>query len=153
MRGMVRMGRARGWAVAAAAACTVLVAAGCGGGGGDAKAPPSTAAGGTSSSSTAAAPAMTVEQAYAKYQGTMGPGCSTVEECQVLVTARLQAARDLRDAMKADDPARYAEPISDVDRADRLATEFGAGNLGAAGNMQQVLQQVQAAVAWYAGNR
>lgn len=151
MRGMVRMRRTRGWAVAVAAAGTVLVAAGCGSsGGGDAKA---TGTAGASTQPATTAPAMTVEQAYAEYQGTMGPGCTTAEECQVLVETRLQAAHDLRTAMQAKDPTKYAEPIGDVDRADRLVTQYGADNLGAAGNMQAVLQPVQAAVAWYAGQR
>lgn len=150
---MVRMRRTRGWAAAVVAAGTVLVAAGCGSGGGDAKTAADSTKPPASTQRAATAPLMTVEQAYAEYQGTMGPGCSTAEDCQTLMEARLHAVHDLRTAMQAEDPGKYAEPIGDVDRADRLVTQFGAGNLGAAGNMQQVLQQVQAAVAWYASNR
>jgi hypothetical protein len=128
------------------------VAAGCGGGGGDAKTPTSTSAA-ASTTSASTAPAMTVEQAYAEYQGTMGPGCSTVEDCQALMESRLQAVHDLRAAMKAADPTRYAEPIGDVDRADRVVTQYGADNLGAVGNMQAVMQPIQAAITWYASNR
>jgi hypothetical protein len=152
MRGMVRMSRARGWAVAAAAAGTVLVVAGCGGGGGDDK--PATSAPPSSTTQPATtAPAMSLEDAFTEYQQTMGPGCSTVEDCQTLMTARLAAVDDMRAAMVAADPARYAVPIAEAERADRVAQQYGADNLGAAGNMQAVMQPIQAVVSWYASNR
>ncbi|WP_329131507.1 hypothetical protein OG552_10380 [Streptomyces sp. NBC_01476] len=132
--------------MAAVAAAVVVGVAGCGGGGGK----PAPAA---TTSVGASAPVMSVEAAYAEYQGLMGPGCATVDECQTLVTARLHAAHDLRDAMKAEDPSGYAVPIADVNRADRVARDYGTENLGAAGNMMAVLQPIQAAITWYASNR
>lgn len=69
------------------------------------------------------------------------------------MTLRLSAVDDLRDALKVADPARYAEPIADAERADRLADQFGHDQPGAAGNMQQVMGPIQDPVSWYASNR
>jgi hypothetical protein len=150
MRGMVEMRRA-GWVVAVLVAVGIGVA-GCGsggGGGGD-----DSKAGGTSSAAAPSATStpMSVEDAYREYQGTMG-GCTTVEECQELMTARLAAVHDMAAAMRAEDSGRYAEPIQDAARAERLAKQYGTTNLGAAGNMAAVMQPVQAVVSWYAANR
>jgi hypothetical protein len=96
---------------------------------------------------------MSVEDAYRAYQATMGPACATAEECQDLMTRRLAAVDDLRAAMQAADPARYAEPIQDAERADRLADQYGRDNLGSVGNMRIVMGPIQDVVSWYASNR
>lgn len=147
---MVQIRRTRWTAVAVAAVVGAAVLAGCGndsggGGGGGSKAE-------ATSSASATATVGTVEDAYRAYQGAMG-GCTTVEECQDVMTARLKAVHDMGVAMKAEDPVRYAQPIADAARAERIAVEYGTTNLGAVGNMMAVMQPVQAVITWYASNR
>jgi hypothetical protein len=96
---------------------------------------------------------MSVEDAYREYQATMGPGCTTADECQELMTKRLAAVDDMRAAMQAADPTRYAVPIEAAERADRVADQYGRDNLGAVGNMQAVMGPVQEVVSWYATHR
>lgn len=152
---MVEMRRTRrGWAVTVVAvAVGVFGVAGCGGstGGGDdgAKRGPSSSA---PADPSATATPMSVEDAYREYQGTMG-GCTTADECQDLMTARLAAVHDMAAAMRAEDPGKYAVPLADADRAERLAKQYGTTNLGARGNMMAVMQPIQAVVSWYASNR
>jgi len=130
-----------------------LGAAGCGGGGGDGGSPPTASTAAPAASTTPALAAMSPEDAYTALQQAMMPGCTTAEECQQLMTLRLSAVDDMRDAMKVADPARYAEPIQAAERADRLADQFGRDNLGAAGNMRQVMGPIQDVVSWYATHR
>lgn len=159
---MVRMSRIRGWAVAAAAGIVIagLGLAGCGSGhgagaqGGSGSSTAASTAGATGGTDPAPAPTpMSAEQAYAEYQHTMGPGCTTVDDCQTLMTARMRAVHDLRTAMRAENPARYADAIADVDRADRVATQYRPDQLGAAGNMMAVMQPIQDAITAYASIR
>lgn len=155
-------------ASAAVVAALAAGTAGCGSSGDDGVKPSPSAtaaavtagtAGGTTApgapdpTPTPTAAVMTVEDTYAALQHAMNPGCTTVEECQALMDTRLVAVGDLRAAMQAADPARYAEPIADADRADRIAQQYGLDNLGALGNMAAVMQPIQAAVTWYATNR
>lgn len=152
---MVRK-RATGWAAVLAAAGIALGTAGCGSGGDDDGAPKTTATASSTpaaASTTPALAAMSPEDAYAALQQAMTPGCTSVEECQQLMTLRLSAVDDMRDALKVADPAKFAEPIADAERADRLADQFGHDQLGAAGNMQQLMGPIQSVVRWYATNR
>lgn len=138
-----------------AAAGIVLGAAGCGSGGDDG-APKATASASSTTSAASATPplaAMSPEDAYTALQQAMTPGCTTVKECQQLMALRLSAVDDMRDAMKTADPKKYATPIADAERADRLADQFGHDQLGAAGNMQQIMGPIQSVVRWYATHR
>ncbi|MFF7476664.1 hypothetical protein [Streptomyces sp. NPDC008092] len=65
------------------------------------------------------------------------------------MTRKLAAAVQVRDAMQARDPSTYAEPIGDVDRAERLADHYGRDNLGAKGNSFAVSTPLQEMVAWF----
>ncbi|MET8585757.1 hypothetical protein ABZX39_33540 [Streptomyces collinus] len=134
--GLRRWGRVAGVAVAA-----VVVVSGCGdGGGGDAK--PSTS---VSASKAAVSPRKALEA----YQAATASGCTTANDCQDFMTRKLAAAEVVREAMKAKDPAAYAEPIGYVRQAEEQADHFGRDNLGAKGNSLAVSLPLQRMVAWF----
>lgn len=131
----------------AAVAVLVLVvgcSGGSGGGGGKASASPSAAA-----SSPAA---MGVDEALSRYQGVTAPGCS-VEDCTEFMRSKLGAARDLRQALAAEDKARFAEPIRDLRAGEEAADHYGWDNLNARGNSAAVNVPIQRAIAWLRANR
>ena len=111
LRAMRRLSRVGMWAAAVVVAAG---AAGCGGdddGGGSGKDSKPTAA------SSSAAPAMSVDDALAAYQAVDEGGCTDAPSCQELMTAKLRAAKKLRIALSAEDPAAYAEPVRLIRRA------------------------------------
>ena len=95
---------------------------------------------------------MGVPEALALYREAAAPGCETAEECQALVTAKLDAAGDVMAAMRADDPELYAEPIGLVETARGRAEHYGLNNLGAKGNSFAVSEPLQQMVAWFRGH-
>ncbi|MFJ9683599.1 hypothetical protein ACIRP2_37045 [Streptomyces sp. NPDC101194] len=90
-----------------------------------------------------------VSEALDAYSAAAAPGCETADECQDLVTAKLDAAKDVRTAMKAEDPTKYQEPIGFVNLAEKRAEHYGMDNLGAKGNSFAVSQPLQQMVAWF----
>lgn len=138
LRGMRRM---RGVGLAAVAVFA-FGAAGCGSDGGG--------SGGGKAGSTSASPSvLSVREAYNAYTAAAAPGCVTAPECQDLVTAKLDAAVGVREAMKAEDAARFEEPIGFVNLAEQQADHYGRDNLGAKGNSFAVSQPLQRMVAWF----
>ena len=131
----------------AAAVVVVAVAAGCGGGSGGG------GGGKPASSSAAASAAPSVDDALAAYQRVAAGGCTDAPSCQELMTGKLEAARDLRAALAAEDPGAYAEPIRLIRRAERLADHYGEEGLGSKGGYAAVQQPLQEAVEWLAVNR
>lgn len=94
------------------------------------------------------ASAMSVDDALDAYQRTTASGCTDAADCQEFMTRKLAAAKDLRQAMAAEDRERFAEPIGDLDEAQDRADHYGRDNLGAKGNSFAVSQPIQEAVAW-----
>lgn len=92
---------------------------------------------------------MSVQEALDAYTAASAPGCETAPECQDLMTAKLDAAAELADAMKAQDAAAFAEPIRLVNLAQERADHYGRDNLGAKGNSFAVSQPLQQMVAWF----
>ncbi|MCX4792505.1 hypothetical protein OG369_42785 [Streptomyces sp. NBC_01221] len=92
---------------------------------------------------------MSIQEAFDAYTAASAPGCETAPECQDLVTAKLAAAVDVRAAMKAEDPARFEEPIGFVNRAEKQADYYGRDNLGAKGNSFAVSWPLQQMVSWF----
>ncbi|WP_371634460.1 hypothetical protein OG693_39535 (plasmid) [Streptomyces sp. NBC_01259] len=92
---------------------------------------------------------MSVKEALDAYTAAAAPGCETAPECQDLVTAKLKAAVGVRAAMKAEDAARFEEPIGFVNLAEQRADHYGRDNLGAKGNSFAVSQPLQQMVAWF----
>ncbi|WP_330479846.1 hypothetical protein OG301_39225 (plasmid) [Streptomyces platensis] len=130
-------------------AATVLVlVGGCSGwsgdGGGKASASPTAAA----SSPTV----MGVDEALARYQEVTAPGCSA-EDCTAFMEAKLGAARDLRQALAAEDKEGFAEPIADLRRGEAAADHYGWDNLNARGNSAAVNVPIQRAIVWLRANR
>lgn len=144
------MRRTRGVGAAAVVAAGLLLVAGCSSGRGEdgaGKAAPSPS--GVRSST----PARTVEEALERYSEITASGCTDAPDCQRFMTAKLAAAEELRVAMVAESPARYAEPIRDLEEASRRADHFGRDNLGAKGNSFAVSQPVEEAIGWLRVNR
>lgn len=143
------MTRLRRMGAAAGVAAVVVVLAGCGsGGGGD-----DGQGGGSSASASASASAMSVDEALDAYRQVTAPGCTDADSCQQFMTAKLAAADDLEAALRAENAARYAEPIADLERADRLADHYGRDNLAGRGNMTAVSVPIQDAIRWVSTNR
>lgn len=138
MRGM-RDAR-RGWAAGLLVAAVVALSGCSGEGGGDGK-----PAASPSSSRAVVAP----RKAFEAYEAATASGCTDADDCQQFMTTKLAAAVQVRDAMKAKDPAVYAEPIGYVDEAERQADHFGRDNLGAKGNSLAVSLPLQRMVAWF----
>lgn len=92
---------------------------------------------------------MGVGDALDAYQEAAAPGCETADECQALVSAKLQAAVGVRVAMRAEDKVLFAEPIRLVNLAEQRAEHYGLDNLGAKGNSFAVSQPLQQMVAWF----
>ncbi|WP_333735178.1 hypothetical protein [Streptomyces sp. IBSBF 3010] len=65
------------------------------------------------------------------------------------MTAKLKAAFGVRTAMRAEDAARFEEPIGFVNLAEERANHYGRDNLGAKGNSFAVAQPLQWMVAWF----
>ena len=136
-------------AAAGAVAMVAVLAAGCGGGsgGGD---------GGSGKASASASPSPSVpsvDEALDAYRQATAAGCTDADSCQAFMTAKLAAAEQMKAAMQAEDPAKYAEPIADVEKAERLADHYGRDNLAARGNMMAVSVPIQDAVRWLSTNR
>lgn len=132
----------RGVSVAVVAAVLLVGAAGCRSDAGERG-----AAG--SSASPSVEQVLGVREALALYQEAAAPGCETADECQELVLAKLAAAEDVLAAMRAEDEARFAEPIGFVETARARAEHYGLDNLGARGNSFAVSQPLQQMVAWF----
>lgn len=130
----------------AAVAVLVFGAAGCGSGG------DRSGGGGKAGASASAAPSpsvLSVREALDAYTAASAPGCETADECQDLMTAKLDAATDLGDAMTAQDTDQFEEPIRLVNLAQERADHYGRDNLGAKGNSFAVSQPLQEMVAWF----
>ncbi|MGW7636101.1 hypothetical protein [Streptomyces decoyicus] len=142
------MRRVRGVGVTVAAVAVLLLVGGCSGGSGD--------GGGKASASPSAAAsspaAMGVDEALTRYQEVTAPGCSA-EDCTEFMRAKLGAARDLRQALAAEDGARFAEPIRDLRAGETAADHYGWDNLNARGNAAAVNVPIQRAIAWLRTNR
>ncbi|BCK74019.1 hypothetical protein Srufu_079720 (plasmid) [Streptomyces libani subsp. rufus] len=141
----------RGAGVVALVAAALVLVSGCSGSGGD-----EDSAGRAAASPPAvrsSAPAPTVEEALERYGEVTSSGCTDAADCQKFMTAKLAAAEELRVAMVADSPSRYAEPIRSLEEASRRADHFGRDNLGAKGNSFAVSQPIQEAIAWLRANR
>ncbi|MFG2532721.1 hypothetical protein [Streptomyces sp. NPDC048516] len=143
------MRRSGGVGAAVLVATALVLVSGCsdsgdGGGGGRASASPSV---------RSSAPALTVEEALERYGEVTSSGCTDAAACQKFMAAKLAAAEELRVAMVAESPTRYAEPIGSLEEAARRADHYGRDNLGAKGNSFAVSQPIQEAIAWLRGNR
>lgn len=134
----------------AAAVVVVAGAAGCGGGG-DGGDPGKGGKPASSSSSAAAAPS--VDDALDAYQQVAAGGCTDAPSCQEVMTAKLEAARDLRVALTAEDRTAYAEPVRLIREAERLAEHYGPEGLGSKGGYAAVQRPLGEAVSWLAVNR
>lgn len=95
---------------------------------------------------------MGVDEAWSRYQEVVAPGCSA-EDCTSFMEAKLGAARDLRQALAAEDSARFAEPIRDLRAGEQAADHYGWDNLNARGNAAAVNLPIQRAIAWLRTNR
>ncbi|MEU1908376.1 hypothetical protein ACFV4E_22980 [Streptomyces hygroscopicus] len=144
MRRLCRVGM---WAAA------VVVAAGAAGCGGDDDGGGSGKDSKPAASSSSAALAMSVDDAIAAYQAVDEGGCTDAPSCQELMTAKLKAAKKLRAALSAEDPAAYAEPVRLIRRAERLAEHYGEEGLGSRGGYAAVQQPLGEALSWLATNR
>ncbi|MFI0156216.1 hypothetical protein [Streptomyces lydicus] len=132
-------------------AAGVVALSGCSGGGGDSAG--KTKASASPSAARSSAPARTVEEALQRYSEVTASGCTDAADCQKFMTRKLAAAEELRQAMVAESPTRYAEPIRDLEEAARRADHFGRDNLGAKGNSFAVSQPIQEAIGWLRVNR
>ena len=94
-----------------------------------------------------------MDEALEHYNEVTAPGCSDAADCQEFMTKKLAAAEGLREAMVAESPTRYAEPIRDLEEASRRADHYGRDNLGAKGNSFAVSQPIQEAIGWLRVNR
>ncbi|MFJ1993090.1 hypothetical protein [Streptomyces asiaticus] len=94
-----------------------------------------------------------MDDALAAYQAVDEGGCTDAPSCQELMTAKLKAAKKLRAALTAEDPAAYAEPVRLIRRAERLAGHYGEEGLGSKGGYAAVQQPLSAATTWLATNR
>ena len=144
------MDRMRGVGLWAAAVAVVVGGAGCGGDG-DGGDPGK--GGKPAASSSSAALGVTVDEALDAYQQVAVGGCTDAPGCQDLMTAKLEAARDLRVALTAEDPGAYAEPVRLIRRAERLADHYGPEGLGSKGGYAAVQRPLGEAVSWLATNR
>ncbi|MEU7435629.1 hypothetical protein AB0B07_33050 [Streptomyces sioyaensis] len=142
------MRRVRVAGVAVASVVVLALVGGCSGEAGD--------GGGKASSSPSAATsspaALGVDEALSRYQEVTAPGCSA-DDCTKFMEAKLGAARDLREALAAEDRARFAEPIRDLRQGEEAADHYGWDNLNARGNAAAVNVPIQWAIAWLRTNR
>lgn len=127
----------------------LVAVSGCGSGGSDGSGGGKTAA--PSVSTTAAA--VSIDEAMREYQRAAAPGCSDAPGCQQSMTEELAALADLKTALVAEDPARWAPAIHDIERAERQADIYGRDNLGAKGNALAVTIPMERAVSYVASSR
>ena len=137
--------------MAAGLAAVVVLVTGCSddGGGGGAAGPGASGTPTAVATSSSAPAAMSVDDALAAYEQASFSGCTTADDCQTFMTAKLAAAADVKTAMQAKDPALYAEPIGYVTLAEERADHYGRDNLGAKGNSFAVSRPLQQMVAWF----
>jgi hypothetical protein len=122
----------------------------CGGGGSDGKASsPAPSASVSTPAASPSAPAVSVQDAFARYTAASAGGCQTADDCHFLMVRRLAASEVLASSMTGTDPAAYAVPIRLQKAAEQQADRYGRDSLGAKGNYAAVDAPLREMAGWF----